>query len=100
MKQQNKQILSEIKGDLIKIEQEYPMLDEYDESQMEYLLELIDCMLLEKFPLCKHTIVSFMEETILTSIYGMNPHLLSTIHKVEQLEEEDDGSEIHLRNEP
>lgn len=99
MKQHNKQILTEIKGDLLQIIQQHPSEDEYDNSQMEYLLQLIDCMLLEKFPLCKCTIMSFMEETILTSIYGMNPYILSTLHKVEKLEEEDFGSEIHIWDE-
>lgn len=100
MKQYNKQLLTEIKGDIIQILHDYPIEDDYDYSQVEYLLQLIDCMLMDKFPLCKYTISSFMHETILTSIYSMNPHLLNTLHKVEKLEEEEDfGSEVHLRDE-
>ena len=99
MKEHNKQILMDIKSDLLQILTKYPSEVEYENSQMEYLLSLIDCMLLEKFPLCKFTIRSFIEETILTSIYGMNPYILSTLHKIEQLEEEDFGSEVHLWDE-
>lgn len=99
MKQHNRTILMEVKNEVLQILYKYPSTEEFDNSQMEYLLSLIDYMLLEKFPICKHTITSFMEETILTSIYGLNPHILGILHKVGKLEEEDNGSEIHLRNE-
>lgn len=96
MKQHNRTLLMEIKNDLLQILHKYPSVEEYDNTQIEYLLSLIDYMVLEKYPVCKFTIKSFMEEIITSSIYGMNPYLLGTLHKVGKLEEEDSGSEVHL----
>ena len=97
MLESNRTILVDVKGSLLQITQEHIKdYEQCDIEQMEYLIQLIDYMLLDKIPMCKLTIVAFMEEIITTSIYGMNPKILTTLHKVKQLKEETDGSEVHI----
>ena len=82
----NRQILVDIKGCLLHVLQEHLCrYEDCDTTQMEYLVQLIDYMLLDKF----------MEEIITTSIYSVTPEILTTLHKVKQLQEETNG-EVHI----
>lgn len=98
MKPTNKTILNGVKGQLTKII-DCGRYEQYDYEQLEYLVQLIDYMILDKIPLCKRTIMAFMEEIITTSIYGLNPALLSVLHHVQRLEEELDDDEISIHEE-
>lgn len=98
MKPKNKTILNDVKGQLIRIV-DCNCYEVYDIEQLEYLIQLIDYILLDKMPLCKRTIIAFMQEIITTSIYGMNPALLSVLHDVNELEEEIDDNEIPIHEE-
>lgn len=92
----NRQILVDIKGCLLHVLHEHLCrYEDCDTTQMEYLVQLIDYMLLDKMPMCKLTIEAFMEEIITTSIYSVTPEILTTLHKVKQLQEETNG-EVHI----
>ena len=69
MNEQNKIILTQLKGELLFIFKD-----------IEHLIQLIDYMLLDKIPVVKNTIKAFMEEIINTSIYGMRPAVLKTLY--------------------
>lgn len=96
MLESNRQILVDIKGSLLQVLEEHLYkYEECDTEQMEYLIQLIDYMLMDKMPMCKLTIEAFMEEIITTSIYSLTPEVLTTLHKVKQLQEEING-EVHI----
>ena len=98
MRPNNISILNEVKGQLVAIV-ECSCYEPYDLEQLESLIQLIDYMLLDRMPLCKRTIIAFMQEIITTSIYGLNPALLSVLHNVQELEEELDDDEISIHDE-
>ena len=98
MKPTNKTILNDVKGQLTRI-MDCGCYEQYDYEQFEYLVQLIDYIVLDKMPLCKRTIIAFMQEIITTSIYGLNPALLSVLHDVQRLEEELDDDEISIHKE-
>ena len=96
MNEQNKIILTQLKGELLFIFKDIEHDDFCDIEQFEYLIQLIDYMLLDKIPVVKNTIKAFMEEIINTSIYGMRQAVLKTLYLVDKLKGDFDDSEISL----
>lgn len=81
-----KQILMELKSVLIKHCSNFTM--DIQESNADYIIDLIDYILTNNIMLDIEILNQLMEEIAVTSIYEENPQLLSTLYIFKQLKED------------
>lgn len=62
--------------------------DDIDLEQLEYIINILDCILTNKIDLNKFSINCLIEEIIVTSIYQINPKMMSTVKILQDMVEE------------
>ena len=91
MRKADRDLIIKAKGEVIKLLNEKEYLD-IDEEQLEYLVQMLDYVILGQVQLDRCTISILMEELITTSIYTTTPRLLGVLNIIQQLHGEEDGS--------
>ena len=91
MRKADRDLIIKAKGEVIKLLNEKEYLD-IDEEQLEYLVQMLDYVLLGQVQLDRCTISILMEELITTSIYTTTPRLLGVLNIIQQLHGEEDDS--------
>lgn len=76
----------ELKSVLIKHCSNYNL--QVQESNADYIIDLIDYILTNQFMLDVEILNQLMEEIAVTSLYEQNPQLLSTLYVLKQLKED------------
>ena len=83
----NKQCLVKAKELLVSLyDKDLEFLDEQDASQIFYVIQLLDYLILDTIKLNSLTLQYIMEEIINTSIYSNKPRLLQVLTLLKQLE--------------
>ena len=62
--------------------------EQHDYEQLEYLIQLVDWVLIGRIHLGVETIKIIMEEIIITSVHQLNLELLDTLKELNEIKEE------------
>lgn len=85
--------LVDVKSQLVQIIADHPY-PQYDGEQLEYLVQLLDWMILDQLKVDCEAITTLMEEIVSTSVHQLNLDLLDTLHTLSQIQKELYGSKI------
>ena len=93
MNEHNKGCIIRAKEILVELyHDDYKYCSEEDASQIFYIIQLLDYLLLGTIPINSVVITNIMEEIITTSIYSSKPRLLKVLNILKGLEEDTNGS--------
>lgn len=86
MKNNYRNLIVNAKGDIISLLQNSDSID-MDTEQLEYLVKILDYILLGEVQLDINSISMLMEEIIVTSIFTNTPKLLGVLNTIGKLRE-------------
>lgn len=86
MKNNYRNLIVNTKGDIISLLQNSDSID-MDTDQLEYLIKILDYILLGEVQLDINSISMLMEEIIVTSIFTNTPKLLGVLNNISKLRE-------------